>query len=211
MATRSKRTPRAPARAKAAIPKKGPVTLAEARALAQAKQPKRAARKLAAPAASPAAVGAEREKLDQERRDQIARRIREYKAAMVIMKKRGARRPRPKAVAKQGEPVAKAKSFEPLQILAEGDSWFDYPVPLFGGGIIPRLEDRLGVPILNLAKAGDGPVAQADLRPPQISNSRGGNGGRQGNAEAVRGVVDVFSCAAESDVYQRPGHAGAAD
>ena len=46
-------------------------------------------------------------------------------------------------------------SFEPLQIFAEGDSWFDYPVPFFGGGIIPRLEDRLGVPILNLAKAGD--------------------------------------------------------
>lgn len=155
MATRSKRTPRTPARAKAAIPKTGPVTLAEARALAQAKQPKRPARKLAAPAASPAAVGAEREKLDQERRDQIARRVREYKATMQIMKKRGARRPRPKAVAKQGEPVAKEESFEPLQILAEGDSWFDYPVPLFGGGIIPRLEDRLGVPILNLAKAGD--------------------------------------------------------
>ena len=36
-----------------------------------------------------------------------------------------------------------------------GDSWFDYPVPFFGGGIIPRLENRLGVPILNLAKAGD--------------------------------------------------------
>ena len=155
MATKSKRTTRAPARAKAAIPKAGPVTLAEARALAQAKQPKRPGRKLAAPAASPAAVGAEREKLEQEHRDQIARRIREYKATMVIMKKRGARRPQPKAAAKRGEPVAKAESFEPLQIFAEGDSWFDYPVPLFGGGIIPRLEDRLGVPILSLAKAGD--------------------------------------------------------
>jgi hypothetical protein len=43
----------------------------------------------------------------------------------------------------------------PLQIFAEADSWFDYPVPFFGGGIIPRLENRLGVPILNLAKAGD--------------------------------------------------------
>ena len=30
-----------------------------------------------------------------------------------------------------------------------------YPVPFFGGGIIPRLEKKLGVPILNLAKAGD--------------------------------------------------------
>jgi hypothetical protein len=26
----------------------------------------------------------------------------------------------------------------PLQIFAEADSWFDYPVPFFGGGIIPR-------------------------------------------------------------------------
>src|SRR5262249_33251003 len=47
-----------------------------------------------------------------------------------------------------------AESFAPLQIFAEGDSWFEYPVPFFGGGIIPRLQDRLGVPILNLAKAG---------------------------------------------------------
>ena len=99
---------RAPPRAAA------PVTLAEARALAQAKQPKQPGRKLAAPAASPAAVGAEREKLEQEHRDQIARRIREYKATMVIMKKRGARRPQPKAAAKRGEPVAKAESFEPF-------------------------------------------------------------------------------------------------
>jgi hypothetical protein len=47
------------------MPKTGPVTLAEARALAQTKQPKRPGRKLAAPAASPSAVGAEREKLEQ--------------------------------------------------------------------------------------------------------------------------------------------------
>ena len=60
------------------------------------------------------------------------------------------------AKALDGEPTAKGgESFDPLQIFAEGDSWFDYPVPFFGGGIIPRLEDRLGVPILNLAKAGD--------------------------------------------------------
>ena len=39
-------------------------------------------------------------------------------------------------------------------MLAEGDSWFDYP-RFFGGGLVPRLEDLLGVPILSLAKAGD--------------------------------------------------------
>jgi hypothetical protein len=127
-------------RTKAIAPDTGPVTLDEAKALAQAKQPKlalRAVRKTAAPPASPAAVGAEREKLKKERR--------------------GARRPRPKGVKVEGgEPTAKGGgSFAPLQIFAEGDSWFDYPVPFFHGGIIPRLEDRLGVPILNLAKAGD--------------------------------------------------------
>ncbi|MCK1511363.1 SGNH/GDSL hydrolase family protein [Bradyrhizobium sp. 190] len=142
------------------VPATGPVTLDEARALAQAKQPKlamRAVRKTAAPPASPAAVGAEREKLKKEQRDERAQRIREYKATMEIMKRRGARSPRPKSTkARDGEPTAKdGGSFEPLQIFAEGDSWFDYPVPFFGGGIIPRLEDRLGVPILNLAKAGD--------------------------------------------------------
>lgn len=50
---------------------------------------------------------------------------------------------------------AVAAAAGPLRILAEGDSWFDYPVPFFGGGIIKRLEKKLGVPILNLAKAGD--------------------------------------------------------
>jgi hypothetical protein len=145
---------------KTIAPDTGPVTLAEARALAHAKQPKlavRAVRKGALPPASPAAVGAERENLKKERRDEFARRVREYKATMTIMKKRGARRPRPKDAAKPKgeEPAPKGGSFVPLQIFAEGDSWFDYPVPFFGGGIIPRLENRLGVPILNLAKAGD--------------------------------------------------------
>jgi hypothetical protein len=147
-------------RSKAIAPDTGPLTLDEARALAQARQPKlalRAVRKTVAPPASPAAVGAEREKLEKERRDERARRVREYKATMEIMKRRGARRPRSKGVkAEDGEPTAKGgESFAPLQIFAEGDSWFDYPVPFFGGGIIPRLEHRLGVPILNLAKAGD--------------------------------------------------------
>jgi hypothetical protein len=149
-----------------AAPAAGPVTLAEAKAIAMAKQPKaaaRAVRKAVAPPASPAAVGIERKKLRAEQRKEIARRVREYKATMTIMKQRGARRSPSKAPAKvpakarRGGPVAKGDGggFVPLQIVAEGDSWFDYPVPFFGGGIIPRLEDRLGVPILNLAKAGD--------------------------------------------------------
>jgi GDSL-like Lipase/Acylhydrolase family len=157
---KAKKAAAARARPKAAAPATGPVTLAEARALARATRPKlaaRAVRKDAAPPASPAAVGAERQRLEQARREEIADRIREYKATMEIMKRRGARRPRPRSAAKSkgGKPVAKDEAFAPLQIFAEGDSWFDYPVPFFGGGIIPRLENRLGVPILNLAKAGD--------------------------------------------------------
>ena len=147
-------------RAAAVAPRSGPVTLSEARALARAKQPEIAARALreaAQPPASPVRVGEEREKLAQERRREIARRVRDYKATMAIMKKRGARRPASKRAArpKRDDSVPDGGSFAPLQIFAEGDSWFDYPVPFFGGGIIPRLEDRLGVPILNLGKAGD--------------------------------------------------------
>ena len=141
-------------------PDAGPVSLAEAKALAQAKHPKlavRPVRESVAPPTSPAAVGTERERLEKQRRDEFTRRKREYKATMEIMKKRGARRPRPKKEAKprDEEAAPETESFVPLQIFAEGDSWFDYPAPFFGGGIIPRLENRLGVPILNLAKAGD--------------------------------------------------------
>jgi hypothetical protein len=154
---RKKKATRAQARTKGIAAGTGPVTLAEARALARAKRPKfavRAMRKDAVPPASPAAVGAEREKLEKERRAEIANRIREYEATMAIMKRRGARRPRAKSAAKP-KPAPTGGSFAPLQIFAEGDSWFHYPAPFFGGGIIPRLEDRLGVPILSLAKAGD--------------------------------------------------------
>lgn len=139
----------------------GPVTLEEARALASAAQPKRALRRaLAGPPASPASVGEERERLAAQQRAERERRIREYKATMEIMKRRGARRAAPKGAAKgrrraPGAPRGPAAGFQPLQVFAEGDSWFDYPPFLFKGGVIPRLESRLGVPILNLAKAGD--------------------------------------------------------
>jgi hypothetical protein len=153
-------TTRARMAAMAAVPETGPVTLEEARALAHVSQPAmaaRAVRKEVAPPISPAAIGVEREKLKAEQRTERARRISEYRATMMVMKRRGARGPRAAAFDAAGGPPAAAAdgSFDPLQILAEGDSWFDYPVPFFGGGIIPRLEHRLGVPILNLAKAGD--------------------------------------------------------
>lgn len=146
----------------AARPRKAPtvggaVTLDEARALARAAQPRRALRRApAGPPATPASVGEERERLEAQQRAERERRIREYKATMEIMKRRGARRAASKGTAKRRRaPGAAAAGFLPLQVFAEGDSWFDYPPFLFKGGVIPRLESRLGVPILNLAKAGD--------------------------------------------------------
>jgi hypothetical protein len=136
----------------------GPVTLEEARALAMARQPslaKASLKKSTQPPASPYRYGKAKADLQEERRREIERRVREYQATMSIMKQRGARRPTPKGKSVQGTAKAKATAFAPLQILAEGDSWFDYPVPFFGGAIIRRLEKKVGVPILNLAKAGD--------------------------------------------------------
>jgi hypothetical protein len=137
------------------------VTLEEARALARAKRPSlaaMAAKESVVPSTSPQAVGAEREKLRRERQQEFARRAQEYKDTMEIMKSRGARQPRGRRKGREAltaDTTPDDRAFAPLQIFAEGDSWFEYPVPFFGGGIIPRLEERLGVPILNLAKAGD--------------------------------------------------------
>jgi hypothetical protein len=46
----------------------------------------------------------------------------------------------------------------PLRILAEGDSWFDFPFggrPFRGGDVIERLRDLIPFPILSLAVRGD--------------------------------------------------------
>ena len=129
----------------------GPVTLEEARALAKAKlatRPKGAkavARKAVAPRATHATVGAERKKLREKQRREIDVRIEEYKATIAIMKKRGARKARPKAKGKTAaKKVAKGsgapQAFAPLQILAEGDSWFDYPFT----HVLKSLEDEHG-------------------------------------------------------------------
>ena len=128
----------------------GPVTLDQARALATAKKPKlaMAAESKSSPRpTSPARIGAMRERVDAEWRKEINRRVREYRDTMKIMKQRGAVFSAAKGTEK--------KSFQPLQIIAEGDSWFDYPAPFFGGGVITRLEKSIGSPILNLSKAGD--------------------------------------------------------
>jgi hypothetical protein len=107
---------------------------------------------MARPATSPASVGLERRKLELKQAQERRQRTKEYKATLAIMKKRGVKGLKARAGKAARTPKTTA---QPLQVFAEGDSWFDYPVPFFGGGIIPRLEQKLGVPILNLAKAGD--------------------------------------------------------
>lgn len=161
----SKTARRTPAKAprRAPVATGGPVTLDEALALARSRQPKRALRRRAPgapPPPTPGSVGEERERLDKERRADRARRMREYTDAMAIMKKRGARAPAPAAKKAPGKkrrraPGAPAAGFQPLQVMAEGDSWFDYPPFIFKGGIVPRLQRLLGVPILDMSKAGD--------------------------------------------------------
>ena len=90
------------------------------------------------------------------RLEQRKERVRDYKATMSIMKTRGVnglKAPAASGAGRRRAPMATAVP-KPPQILAEGDSWFDCPVPLFGGSIIPGLE-RLGVPAQNMSKAGD--------------------------------------------------------
>jgi len=143
---------RKPARAPKVGPAGGPVTLAQARALAKARAPMARGAQVALVATSPATVGLERRKLELKQEQERRKRIKEYKTILAIMKKRGVKGLGPRTMKGGRAPKAAPK---PLQVFAEGDSWFDYPVPFFGGGVIPRLEDKLGVPILNLAKAGD--------------------------------------------------------
>lgn len=149
-----------PASRRRAAASAGPLTLEEAYAVVRARSPKRTVRRAAASSAAmevtPESVGKARRDVDKQYDQEIERRTAEYKATLTLLKKRGV-----KGLTAEDAPgrVAGARrratgAGQPLQVFAEGDSWFHYPVFL-RGGIIPRLEKRLGVPILNLAKAGD--------------------------------------------------------
>jgi hypothetical protein len=133
----------------------GPVTLEEAKTLVAAQQPKRTLRPTVAERETLATLGEKREDVKATRQKEREQRIRDYKATMAIMKQRGVKRTAGRPGGPRRAPAAAAPSFRPLQVFAEGDSWFDYPVPFFGGSIIPRLEKLVGVPVLNLADAGD--------------------------------------------------------
>lgn len=169
----SKQAPKRPTRlAGTTAPTDSAVTLEQAKAIVAARAPMRSA----APAGTSAGpntrepslgdLARERKQLKLAQRREQRQRIQDYKAVMQVMKQRGVKglSPTPQAAAAQRAKAGQAPAGTrapavgaagPLRVVAEGDSWFDYPVPFFGGGIIVRLERRLGIPILNLAKAGD--------------------------------------------------------
>jgi hypothetical protein len=130
---------------------KGPLTLKEAQAVVRIQHAATAPRQKEK-AALLRRIGSERRKLDRERRAQLRERRRAYDAAYRVLAERGIERPAAPPV--QAVPRTAALSQPPLRILAEGDSWFDYPVT-FQGGIVPRLASRIGVPIHDLSQAGD--------------------------------------------------------
>jgi hypothetical protein len=81
------------------------------------------------------------------------RRIDEYDTEVKAMRVRRAARPRA-----LGAASAAADHRPALRIIAEGDSWFDYPLegrPFRSGDVIQRLRDLIPFPILNLALRGD--------------------------------------------------------
>jgi hypothetical protein len=131
---------------------KGPLSLEEARAVVRAQHA------ATAPRAKEKAdvlrqLGDERRQLDRQRRVERRERRRAYEVAYREVAERAIQAPAPPAP--PATTTTAALTLPPLRILAEGDSWFDYPVPAFGGSIVPRLATRLGVPIHNLAQAGD--------------------------------------------------------
>jgi len=82
---------------------------------------------------------ATRQQVEKDRQDRIAA----FRTSLASKQKK--RPPGVMALTAKGEP----------RILAEGDSWFDYPIPFSGGGVIDHLKRISGADILNLAKAGD--------------------------------------------------------
>jgi hypothetical protein len=82
-------------------------------------------------------VGAERENLEKERREELARRVHEYKATMAIMKKPGALRPGGRSQPKESQlRSCRCRS-------SQRDSWFEYLFPS-SAAVSSRLE-ALGV------------------------------------------------------------------
>jgi len=140
-----------------------PVTLAEAEKLSGvAGRVRRAVTELVAAAAVedkvvPRDIATVRKRLQKQEDRELAQRIRDYKATMAILERRGVAEARvaPAEFAGRESIVPLAQPHRPLRVMAEGDSWFNYPPFPIKGGLVKRLKGLLGVPILDLSKAGD--------------------------------------------------------
>ena len=148
-ARRAKKTVKR-AKPKAPAAPQGPVSLEQAKQIAMLRRGAKPAAKKAIASASAEKVADERRRLELRKQADLRERIKLYEETYAVMQQRGVKglAQKPKA------PGAKAPTGAPLRIMAEGDSWFDYPV-LLRGGLITRLEKSLGLPILNSAQAGD--------------------------------------------------------
>ncbi len=92
-----------------------------------------------------AATGAAlRKRVERDRRERYDR----------FRRKLSGKKPAARA-ATRGSVAPAAAGAQPPIILAEGDSWFEYPVPFSGGGVIDHLQEISGVDILNMAHHGD--------------------------------------------------------
>lgn len=90
---------------------------------------------------TPFEVARAKRKLKYEIRDELEQRYLDYRAELESLA--------PAAVAAAPAPPP------PLTIAAEGDSWFEYPVPLSGGSVIDHLKGLIRLPIFNMAHHGD--------------------------------------------------------
>lgn len=130
-------TPPAPA---AGVATKARRAAAPRRALAGTGQSKSASGLAASIEATPATVAMERRNLKKREREQRKQRTRDYKATLELLQKHGVKG-LPVSVPAQAPQRADAKTTRrrapsfasnvtrsgPLRVLAEGDSWFEYP------------------------------------------------------------------------------------
>lgn len=170
----------------------GPLSLPEALKLVQGAAPVRTARRRAAAVevkATQASVAQERQALDDQVDREHQRRIEEYQAVMKLLESRGIKELTEPVAAASGRrgggppaapAIAAAAALPPLRIFAEGDSWFDYKAFILRGGLIPRLQKRLGVPILNLARAGDEVRNMLGVKERQVLTTQLANGYQPG-------------------------------
>ena len=91
----------------------------------------------------------------REMRTELKRRVAEYKLAIKPST------PAKAKAARKGDPTTPPPismaggAARPFRIIAEGDSWFHYPVPFKGGGIPAFITRKTDIHILNLAHYGE--------------------------------------------------------